>query len=174
MRWLMTLGLLPVAVAQQAAKPAAAKSLAPQQLPVVQQMLARGQLKEAEAQLNALAQQHPEPPGTERLLGTIHYQRNEFAAADIAFERAIAQDHDDLQAVQMRGTTLYRMGKATEAIPFLERSNSAVSAVNSDSTYALALCYMDVRRYDDARRIFARQYKLTTNSAAAYLFLAPS
>jgi hypothetical protein len=39
-------------------------------------MLSRGQLKEAEAQLNALAQQHPEPAGTERLLGTIHYQRN--------------------------------------------------------------------------------------------------
>ncbi|WP_263373141.1 tetratricopeptide repeat protein [Granulicella aggregans] len=172
---LITLALLPTAIAQQTPKtatPAAAKSPAPQQLPAVQQMLSRGQLKEAEAQLNALAQQHPEPAGTERLLGTIHYQRNEFAAADAAFERAIAQDPDDLQAVQMRGTTLYRMGKGAEAIPFLERSNSAIGAANSDSTYVLALCYMDVRRYDDARRIFAKQYKLTANSAGAYLFLA--
>jgi tetratricopeptide (TPR) repeat protein len=164
---LLALALIP-AVAQQTAK----SPEAPKQLPEIQQMLSRGQLQEAETRLNALAQQHPEPPGTERLLGTIAYQRNNFAAADAAFERAIAQDHDDLQAVQMRGVTLYRMGKAAEAIPLLERSNTAVAAVNSDSTYVLAVCYMDVRRYDDARRIFARQYKLPPGSAGAYLFLA--
>jgi predicted Zn-dependent protease len=135
-------------------------------------MLSRGQLKEAETQLDALAKQHPEPPGTERLLGTIHYQRNEFAAADTAFEHAIAQDHDDLEAVQMRGVTLYRMGKAAEAIPLLERSNTSIAAANADGTYVLAVCYMDVHRYDDARRIFAKQYKLPANSAASYLFLA--
>lgn len=172
---LIALALLPAALAQQTPKTtltASAAAKPPQQLPAVQQMLSRGQLKEAEAQLNALAQLHPEPPGTERLLGTIHYQRNEFAAADTAFERAITQDRDDLQAVQMRGTTLYRMGKAAEAIPFLERSNSTIGTSNTDSTYVLALCYMDVHRYDDARRIFAKQYKLTANSAASYLFLA--
>ena len=166
---------MPAAIAQQAAKAPVSKSPVaqpPQQLAEIQQMLSRGQLKEAEAQLNVLAEQHPEPAGTERLLGTIHYQRNEFAAADSAFERAVAQDHDDLEAVQMRGVTLYRMGKAAEAIPLLERSNSAIGASNSDSTYVLAVCYMDVRRYDDARRIFAKQYKLPANSAGAYLFLA--
>ena len=155
------------AVAQQPAKPQAQE-----QLPEIHQMLARGQLKEAEAKLNELAAQHPEPAGTERLLGTIHYQRNEFALADTAFARAIAQNPDDLDAAQMRGVTLYRMGKAAEAIPLLERSNSAIGASNSDSTYVLAISYMDVKRYDDARRIFAKQYKLLPNSAASYLFLA--
>lgn len=158
------------AIAQQASK--APEAPPPQQLPEIQKMLSRGQLKEAEAELNTLAQQHPEPPGTERLLGTIHYQRNEFAAADTAFQSAIAQDHDDLEAVQLRGVTLYRMGKAAEAIPLLERSNTTVAASNADSTYVLAICYMDVHRYDDARRIFAKQYKLPANSAGAYLFLA--
>jgi predicted Zn-dependent protease len=160
--------LVPAMIAQQPAKSVAA----PQQLPEIQQMLSRGQLKEAEAKLTVLAAQHPEPPGTERLLGTIAYQRNDFAAADAAFERAIAQDRDDLQSVQMRGVTLYRMGKAAEAIPLLERSNTTIAAANSDSTYVLAVCYMDVKRYDDARRIFARQYKLPANSPGAYLFLA--
>jgi predicted Zn-dependent protease len=142
------------------------------QLPDIQQMLSRGQLQDAETKLKALAQQHPEPGGTERLLGTIYYQRNEFASADAAFERAILQDHNDLQSVEMRGVTLYRMGKATEAIPLLERSNTTIATVNSDSTYVLAVCYMDVRRYDDARRIFAKQYKLPSGSPGAYLFLA--
>jgi predicted Zn-dependent protease len=155
---------------QQTATPAPAQP--PQDLPEIQQLLSRGQLKEAEAKLTVLAAEHPEPAGTERLLGTIHYQRNDFAAADAAFERAIAQNHDDLDSVQMRGVTLYRMGKATEAIPLLERSNSAIGASNSDSTYVLAVCYMEVHRYDDARRIFAKQYKLPPSSAASYLFLA--
>jgi len=166
---LITFVPITIAISQQAKPPAAQ---AKQQLPEIQQMLSRGQLKEAEAKLTALAQQHPEPPGTERLLGTIHYQRNDFAAADAAFGRAIAQDHDDLEAVQMRGVTLYRMGKAVEAIPLLERSNTAIAASNSDSTYVLAVCYMDVKRFDDARRIFAKQYKLPANSPGAYLFLA--
>jgi len=164
----VALFLVPATIAQQPAKSAAA----PQQLPEIQQMISRGQLKEAESKLTALAAQHPEPPGTERLLGTIAYQRNDFAAADAAFGRAIAQDRDDLQSVQMRGVTLYRMGKAAEAIPLLERSNTTVAAANSDSTYVLAVCYMDVKRYDDARRIFAKQYKLPANSPGAYLFLA--
>ncbi len=143
-----------------------------QQLPEIQQLLAHGQLKEAEVKLNELSAQHPEPAGTERLLGTIHYQRNNFAAADAALGRAIDQDNNDLDAVQLRGVTLYRMGKAAEAIPLLERSNSAIAAANSDSTYVLAVCYMDVHRYEDARRIFAKQYKLAPSSAGAYLFLA--
>jgi predicted Zn-dependent protease len=167
---LVVFGILPAGIAQQPAKPPVSQS--PKQLPDIQQMLSRGQLKEAEARLNVLAQQKPEPAGTERLLGTIHYQRNEFAAADAAFERAIVQDHDDLEAVQMRGVTLYRMGKAAEAIPLLERSNTSIAASNADGTYVLAVCYMDVHRYEDARRIFAKQYKLTANSAASYLFLA--
>jgi predicted Zn-dependent protease len=137
----------------------------------VQRMISRGQLSEAETQLNALAAQQPEPAGVERLRGMIHYQRNEFAAANAAFEKAIAQESSDLQAVQMRGVTLYRMGQAAEAIPLLERSNSTIASVNADGTYVLAVCYLDVHRYDDARHIFAKQYKLPADSAASYLFL---
>jgi tetratricopeptide (TPR) repeat protein len=137
----------------------------------VQRMISRGQLSEAEAQLAILAQQQPEPPGVERMRGIIHYQRNEFAAANTAFEKAIVQDSNDLQAVQMRGATLYRMGQPAEAIPFLERANSTIATANVDGTYVLAASYLDVHRYNDARRIFAKQYKLPADSAASYLFM---
>lgn len=170
---IVALALSPAVIAQAKKSPVAKASAAqPQQLPEVQQLLSRGQLKEAEAKLITLAAQQPEPAGTERLLGTIHYQRNEFAAADTAFEHAITQDRSDLEAVQMRGVTLYRMGRAAEAIPLLERSNTSIAASNADGTYVLAVCYMDVHRYDDARRIFAKQYKLPPDSGGAYLFLA--
>lgn len=137
----------------------------------VQQMISRGQLSEAETQLAVLAQQQPEPPGVERMRGMVHYQRNEFAAANTAFEKAVLQDGNDLQAIQMRGATLYRMGQPTEAIPFLERANSTSAVANVDGTYVLAASYLDVHRYDDARRIFAKQYTLPDNSAASYLFM---
>jgi predicted Zn-dependent protease len=134
-------------------------------------MISRGQLSQAEAQLNVLAAKQPEPAGVERMRGMIHYQRNEFAAANTAFEKAIAQQSSDLEAVQMRGVTLYRMGQPAAAIPLLERANSTIASVNADGTYVLAICYLDVHRYDDARRIFAKQYKLPDDSAASYLFV---
>jgi predicted Zn-dependent protease len=136
-----------------------------------QRLISRGQLSEAETQLDSLANQQPQPAGVERMRGMIHYQRNEFAAADAAFEKAIVQDPEDLQATEMRGVTLYRMGQPAAAIPLLERANSPIASDNADGTYVLAVCYLDVHRYDDARRIFAQQYKLPAESAASYLFM---
>ncbi|WP_433969077.1 tetratricopeptide repeat protein [Tunturiibacter gelidiferens] len=136
-----------------------------------QRLISRGQLSEAETRLNSLATQQPEPAGVERMRGMIHYQRNNFAAANSAFEKAMVQDGNDLMAIQMRGVTLYRMGQPAAAIPLLERANSPIASVNADGTYVLAVCYLDVHRYDDARRIFAEQYKIPAESAASYLFL---
>lgn len=158
--------------AQPTPKPTTAAAPAAPTVDDIQKMISRGQLTEAETQLNVLAAQQPEPAGVERLRGMIHYQRNEFPAANAAFEKAILQQSDDLQAVQMRGVTLYRMGQAAAAIPLLERANTTIASVNADGTYVLAVCYLDVHRYDDARHIFAKQYKLPTDSAASYLLLA--
>jgi predicted Zn-dependent protease len=38
--------------------------------------------------------------------------------------------------------------------------------------YVLALCYIDTRRYDDARHAFARQYGFAPDSASAHLLAA--
>jgi predicted Zn-dependent protease len=151
------------------ATPSTQTSLSPTE--EAQRLISRGQLSEAEARLNSLATQQPEPAGVERMRGMIHYQRNEFAAANSAFEKAMVQDGNDLQATQMRGVTLYRMGQPAAAIPLLERANTPIASNNADGTYVLAVCYLDVHRYDDARRIFAQQYKLPADSAAAYLFM---
>jgi predicted Zn-dependent protease len=160
--------------AQQSTAPGGSKgagSTAAVTVEDAQRLISRGQLSEAEAELDVLAKQQPEPAGVERLRGMIHYERNEFPAADAAFERAVAQDSNDLQAVQMRGVNLYRMGQPAAAIPLLERSNSTIVSGNADGTYVLAVCYMDVKRYDDARKIFAKQYKIPADSAASYLLM---
>lgn len=138
----------------------------------IQKMMSRGQLNEAETRLSQMAQQQPEPAGVERLRGLIEYQRNDLNAANLSFQKAIQQDAKDSDATQMRGVVLYRLGKAAEAIPLLEHSNSTVMTNNADGTYVLAMCYLDVHRYNDARHIFAIQYKLAPESAGSYLFLA--
>jgi predicted Zn-dependent protease len=96
--------------------------------------------------------------------------------ADHAFEQALLEDGGDLEAAQMRGLTLYRLGRPADAIPLLEasRGKPGVGEGNrkADPNYLLALCYMDTRRYDDARHAFAAQFGFVPDGASAYLLAA--
>jgi predicted Zn-dependent protease len=135
-------------------------------------MIDRGLSKDALVQLNKLAQQRPEAAGVERLRGLALYSQDDMAGADQAFAAALEQDGKDLESTQMRGLTLFRLGKPSEAIPFLERAHEWTSQTKADPNYVLALCYLDTRRYDDARHAFAAQYGFPPDSAPAYLLAA--
>jgi cytochrome c-type biogenesis protein CcmH/NrfG len=74
--------------------------------------------------------------------------------------------------MQMRGIVLYRMNMPGAAIPILEKAHSSEPIANADPNYVLALCYISVGRYDDARHAFAAEYGFTPDSAAAWLFSA--
>jgi len=137
-----------------------------------QQLFAQGKLDQSLVELNALGQQTPEPAGVERLRGFIYYQQNKFAEADTAFAKAMAQDPRDTEAMQLRGVTLFRMGRAADAIPLLEQAHASVSSANIDPNYVLGVSYMQVGRFDDARHAFAAQYGFQPDSAPAYLLAA--
>ena len=79
------------------------------------------------------------------------------------------QDPGDRESIEMRGVSLFRLGRIREAIPFLEKARADVESANVDPNYVLALCYADVQRYDDARHAFAAQYGFAPDSAEAYL-----
>ena len=151
--------------------PAASSQVSPS-LAQAQQLLSQGKLDQSLDELNALRQQSPEPAGVERLRGFIYYQQNKFVEADSAFAKALAQDPKDLEAMQMRGVTLFRMGKAADAIPLLEEARASVPNANIDPNYVLGVSYMQVGRFDDARRAFASQYGFAPDSAPAYLLAA--
>lgn len=72
----------------------------------------------------------------------------------------------------MRGLTLFRLGRPADAIPLLEASRGTTATDKADPNYVLGLCYMDARRYDDARHAFAAQYGFGGDSAAGYLVTA--
>ncbi len=133
---------------------------------------AAGRAVEALKQLDPLAAMTPEPAGVERLRGFIYYQQRNMTAAEAAYAKAMAQDPSDTESTQMRGVTLYSLGRPAEAIPLLEKARTAVSSANVDPNYVLGICYIAVRRYDDARHAFAAQYGFAPDSAPAYLLAA--
>ena len=136
------------------------------------QMIDRGRADEALRDLDRLKSQSSNLPGVDRLRGVAFYTQNRFAEADSAFASALKLDERDKEATQMRGLTLFRLGRPSEAIPFLEAAHNWTPATKTDPSYVLALCYIDTRRYDDARRAFASQYGFPPDSAAAYLLAA--
>jgi predicted Zn-dependent protease len=138
-----------------------------------QRLVQEGRLAEALKTLDTLAAQTPEATGVEKLRGMALYQQNKLQDAAAAFGRAAAQDPNDIEASQMQGVTLFRLGRPADAIPLLERSREQkVAMANVDGNYVLGLCYMDTRRYDDARRAFAAQYGFAPDGAEAYLLSA--
>jgi len=137
-----------------------------------QNLASKGRLDKAMEILDQLAAHPPEAAGVERLRGVIFYQREQFSKAIEAFAKAVAADPGDRESTEMQGVSLFRLGRATEALPFLEKSHSAVERANVDPEYVLGLCYTDLQRYDDARRAFAAQYGFEPDSPEAHLLAA--
>jgi predicted Zn-dependent protease len=137
-----------------------------------QKLLDTGRLDEALKILDTLAQQQPEPAGVERLRGMAFYELGQIQSSATAFEHAVAQDPGDREAMQMEGVALFRIGKPAAAVPLLEQAHLSIPRTNIDSNYILGLCYLDTRRYDDARKAFATQYGFPPESPSAYLLAA--
>ena len=153
-------------------------------------MIDRGRATEALVQLDRIAATEPIPAGVQRLRGLALYSQNKMQEAEQAFAAALKTDPADATAAQMRGIALYRLGRPKDAIPLLETASAAAAHDAGlqrrdptdetgnrtkgpvDPQYVLALCYVDTRRYDDARHAFATQYGFPGDSAAAYLLTA--
>jgi tetratricopeptide (TPR) repeat protein len=144
---------------------------APASLQSAEQLLDAGHPEEAIASLRPLAAMQPPVKGAAHALGLACYRTGKLLEARTAFEQAIREDSADIESVQMEGLTLYRLGQPAAAIPYLERVQQWVPHANADASYVLGLCYLNARRYDDARRAFATQYGTDPASAGAYLVL---
>jgi predicted Zn-dependent protease len=142
----------------------------------LRRLLDTGHIDQALQQIDALKTRQPRIAGLSRMQGLALYAKGELKSADQAFAEALAEDPADTESAQMQGLTLFRLGRPADAIPLLEsaRGKSAEPTANrkADPNYLLALCYMDTRRYDDARRAFAEQFGFPPDSASAYLLAA--
>ena len=161
----------------------AASSQPPQQpsptsdpLPALRRSIDGGHAAEALPQLDVLA---GEPGATasrasaiQTMRGQAFYTLGRLSEAEKAFALALTADPANREAGQMRGMTLFRLGRPADAIPFLEKAGAAARQSRADPSYVLALCYMDGRRYDDARHAFATLYEFPPDSAEAFLVTA--
>lgn len=132
----------------------------------------RGQTTAALEQLDALAARKPVPAGVNRLRGLALYAQNKFAEADAALGAALQQDPHDAEAAQLRGLTLFRLGRPAQAIPLLESASNWTAHTSVDPSYVLALCYLQTGQFDNARHALAHQYGFGPDSAPAYLIAA--
>lgn len=132
----------------------------------------RGHAANALKQLDTLAAHEPVPAGVNRLRGLALYTQNDFADADAALAAALQQDPHDTEAAQLRGLTLFRLGRPAQAIPLLESASNWTAHTNVDPSYVLALCYLQTHQFDNARHAFAHQYGFAPDSAPAYLIAA--
>jgi tetratricopeptide (TPR) repeat protein len=140
-------------------------------LKTAEQLLDAGHPEEAIGTLRQLAAMQPPVKGAAHALGLACYRTGKLLEARTAFEQAIRDDSTDIESVQMEGLTLYRLGQPAAAIPYLERVQKWMPHANADASYVLGLCYLNARRYDDARGAFAAQYGMDPASAGAYLIL---
>jgi tetratricopeptide (TPR) repeat protein len=121
------------------------------------------------AQSSIASPQQVSEKGANRKLGISNYRAGKLIDAEHAFAAAMAEDPSDLESIQMRGLTLYRLGQPAAAIPYLERVRQWMPNANADANHVLGLCYMNAQRYDEARAAFAAQYGVSADSGAAHL-----
>ncbi len=131
-----------------------------------------GHAAEALQRIAAYRAKEGNAPGLSRVQGLAFYAEGSLKSADDAFAAALKEDPNDIESEQMRGLTLVRLGRPADAIPLLEASSARGALGKADPNYILALCYMDTRRYDDARHSFAAQFEFGPDSAEAYLVTA--
>jgi len=136
------------------------------------QKLEHGKPQEAITMLERLAATEGKAAkGVQHELGIAYYRTGKLIPAEQAFARAMEQDPNDVESVQMRGLSLYRLGRPAGAIPFLERVRQWTPNANADANYVLGLCYLNSQRFEDARLAFANQFAIPPDSGAAYLLL---
>lgn len=163
-------GLIARGQSSNAAPPAGKENLPT--LAAAQELVNQGQLQQAATMLEELDRIQPRTKGVAHELGIVYYRTGRLLPAQAEFAEAVQEDPTDLESIQMRGLTLYRLGRPAAAIPYLERVRQWNPNANADANYVLGLCYLNSQRYDEAREAFAAQYGVVSESGSAYLLLA--
>ncbi len=137
-----------------------------------QSLLQQGKYEEAVSRLSDLAARKPGLKGVSGELGTAYYRKGDYMKAIESFKRALAEDAENKEAVQLLGLSYYLSGRPAEAVPLLEKVQAWYPRANVDASYILGLCYIQSKDYPQARKTFARMFDVPDDSAASYLFTA--
>ncbi len=151
--------------------PASPRDPANPDLDRAQSLVEHGQADQGIALLRELAARGPAVPGAAHGLGVALYRTGKLLDAVKVLTQAEQEDPRDIEAVQLHGLALYRLGQPAAAIPYLKRVGQWTPDANADAEHVLGLCYLNARQYDEARASFASEFNVAPEGPAAYLFL---
>ncbi len=135
-------------------------------------LLKTGKISEAIAVMEGLDKNQPGLRGLARELGVAYYRTSNHARAALYLKRALDQDPDDKEVVQLLGLSYYFIGRVAEAVPLLEKVHSWYPVAHVDASYVLGIGYIQLKDYEKARKAFAGMFGVNEDSAASHLFLA--
>jgi tetratricopeptide (TPR) repeat protein len=161
-----------VAATWLAAQEPAASTEAASQRHVADELVQQGKPDEALKLLQGLEVRNPGLPGLAARLGKIYYQKRDYERAAEYLSKAIAEDPNDAELVQLLGLSDYLMGHIADAIPPLEKVQTSLPHPDPTGTYILGLCYLQLTDMDKARAALAKAFLVAPESAAAHLVLA--
>jgi tetratricopeptide (TPR) repeat protein len=138
----------------------------------IHRLTEQGKFDEALSALNEISKTNPTAVNLSHEVGITYYRKGDYGNAVVALQRAIAENPNDLEAMQLTGLSLYLANKSAEAIPYLVKVQSWYPSANVDAAYILGVAYIQTKDYASAREAFAKMFQVPADSAAAYLFTA--
>ena len=140
-----------------------------------QELLKKGDVTGAISILQTALQSHPQNESIKYWLGKVFYLQGNYQKAienlGSISDKFPKNSAEQTQSVQMLGLAHYVLGHLAEAIPYFEKITQW-QPENSEVAYALGVCYIQTRQPEKSRDLFARLFKVQTNSASAYLLNA--
>ena len=160
------------AFSQNTPAPAGTPKASDSSLAQARRLMDQGKYDDAVSQLKELSSRDPGLKGLSHELGTAYYKKGDYLKAIDSFKKALEENLQDNEAVQLLGLSYYLSGRPGEAIPLLEKVQAWYPRANVDASYILGLCYVQTKSYPQARQAFARMFEVPPESAPAYLFTA--
>jgi tetratricopeptide (TPR) repeat protein len=147
------------------------------ELAEIRRLINAGEAKQALLKLQPLqsGSGNTRDPQVALLLGVAHYHADDPAKAVEALtpivDRLPADSIERREAEQILGLALFVTGRFADAVPRLEATRQWAPA-NLELAHALGQAYVQIRKADEARRVFASLYGVPADSAGAHLIAA--
>jgi tetratricopeptide (TPR) repeat protein len=139
------------------------------------QMLKQGKINDALQLLQTTLQTYPKDKRLLYWIGKTYYSTGNYQRTIENLTLVVGQftpnSAEDTQTVQMLGLSHYVLGHLAEAIPHFEKLIKW-QPENSEIAYALGVSYIQTRKPEKSRDVFAKLFGVPLNSASAYLLNA--
>jgi tetratricopeptide (TPR) repeat protein len=172
--WCLMMGLLLGAAAargQEVVAAPVASSSTTDSLARAEALLRQAKPNEALAVLNEAAAKDPTAAGLETKIGKAYFQSRRYSDAVTHLKTAVQQNPADTEAIQLLALCYYGKGEYAQALPWLEKLGTELPKNEADGQYLLGICYIMTKRWDDARRTFAKMFSVPPDGAMAHLML---